>query len=44
MSSLTLIAHAGHWLTDSLYVLPALVVLALIATSIIRQRRQQTDE
>jgi cytochrome c oxidase assembly factor CtaG len=33
-------AHVGHWLADMLYVLPLLVMAALVLAGRVRERRQ----
>jgi hypothetical protein len=33
------IAHAGHWALYGLYLVPVLIVLASIATAVVRDRR-----
>ena len=35
-----LIAHAGHWITDLLYVLPLAVALGFLALQSMRDRRK----
>ncbi len=36
---MTTLAHAGHWLADMLYVLPLLVMVALVVAGRLRERR-----
>jgi len=36
---MTPVAHVGHWLVDLIYVLPLLVMGAVLAVGRIRQRR-----
>jgi hypothetical protein len=38
------IAHAGHWAVDVLYAAPILVVIFVIASNVIRDRRASRDE
>jgi hypothetical protein len=38
------IAHAGHWALDVLYAAPILVVIVVIASNAIRDRRSARDE
>jgi uncharacterized membrane protein len=38
------IAHAGHWLVNVLYVVPLLVVIAMLAISSLRDRRAEAAE
>jgi hypothetical protein len=39
-----LIAHAGHWALDVLYAAPILVVIFVIASNAIRDRRAARGE
>lgn len=39
-----LIAHAGHWLTSVLYLLPGVGFLVWLAVVTIRERRSEDDE
>ena len=43
MSALPL-AHAGHWIVNVLYVVPLLIVVAMLAVSSIRDRRAEAAE
>jgi hypothetical protein len=36
----TSFAHVGHWLADMLYVLPLLVIAALLVVGRLRERRE----
>lgn len=38
------IAHAGHWLADLLYLMPLVVVIAVLATQSWRDKRQAKAE
>jgi hypothetical protein len=38
------IAHAGHWLVNLLYLVPLLVVVAMLAISSVRDRRAEAAE
>ena len=38
------LAHAGHWALDVLYAAPILVVVIVIATNVIRERRASRHE
>jgi hypothetical protein len=38
------IAHAGHWLVNVLYVVPLIVVVAMLAISSVRDRRAEAAE
>jgi len=38
------IAHAGHWLVNVLYLVPLLVVVAMLAVSSVRDRRAEAAE
>jgi hypothetical protein len=42
--SLLPIAHAGHWITGVLYLVPLLVVVAMLAISSVRDRRAEAAE
>jgi hypothetical protein len=39
-----MIAHAGHWLVNALYLVPLLVVVAMLAVSSVRDRRAEAAE
>lgn len=39
-----LIAHVGHWLVNVLYLLPLVVVVAMLAVSSLRDRRAEARE
>jgi ABC-type Fe3+ transport system permease subunit len=38
------IAHAGHWIVNLLYLVPLLVVIAMLAVSSVRDRRAEAAE
>lgn len=38
------IAHAGHWISSLLYLVPLLVVVAMLATASLRDRRAAAAE
>ena len=38
------LAHAGHWLVQLLYVVPVLFVVAAIVWSKIQERREEAEE
>jgi hypothetical protein len=38
------IAHAGHWLVNVLYLVPLLLVIAMLGVSSIRDRRAEAAE
>ena len=38
------IAHAGHWITGILYIVPLLVVVAMLGISSLRDRRAEAAE
>lgn len=38
------LAHAGHWLVNVLYLVPLLVVIAMLAISSLRDRRAEVAE
>ena len=38
------VAHVGHWLVETLYVLPVLVVVAFISVRAILDRRAASEE
>jgi hypothetical protein len=38
------VAHAGHWALDVLYVAPILIVILVIVTNVVRDRRAARDE
>jgi hypothetical protein len=38
------IAHAGHWIVNALYLVPLLVVVAMLAISSLRDRRAEAAE
>jgi ABC-type proline/glycine betaine transport system permease subunit len=38
------IAHAGHWLVNVLYIVPLLVVVAMLGISSVRDRRAEAAE
>ena len=38
------IAHAGHWITDLLYVLPLAIALGFLALQSIRDKRRDETE
>lgn len=38
------IAHAGHWLVNILYLVPLLVVVAMLTVSSVRDRRAEAAE
>jgi hypothetical protein len=42
--SAPVIAHAGHWLVNVLYLVPLLVVVAMLAISSVRDRRAEAAE
>ena len=37
------IAHIGHWALPILYAVPVIVVLASVAVTLVRERRQRRD-
>jgi hypothetical protein len=37
-------AHAGHWIADSLYAPPVLLVLAALGVQALRDRRKRRGE
>jgi hypothetical protein len=39
-----MLAHAGHWITDLLYVMPVLVVVTWIAIRALLDRRAAANE
>ena len=38
------IAHAGHWLVNVLYIVPLIVVVAMLGISSVRDRRAEAAE
>ncbi len=38
------IAHAGHWITGLLYLVPLVIVVAMLAFSSLRDRRAEAAE
>ena len=36
------LAHAGHWLVNVLYLVPLVIVVAMLAVSSLRDRRADT--
>lgn len=38
------LAHAGHWLVNALYVAPVIFVFAVIAREKLRDRREQSGD
>jgi hypothetical protein len=38
------IAHAGHWIANLLYLVPLLVVIAMLAVTSMRDRRAEAAE
>ena len=38
------IAHAGHWLTGLLYLVPLLIVVGMLGVSSLRDRRAEAAE
>jgi len=38
------LAHVGHWLVNVLYLVPLLIVVAMLAISSIRDRRAEAAE
>ena len=38
------LAHAGHWLVNVLYLVPLVIVVAMLAVSSIRDRRAEAAE
>lgn len=39
-----LLAHAGHWLVNVLYLVPLLVVVAMLVVASVRDRRAEAAE
>jgi hypothetical protein len=38
------LAHAGHWIVDTLYLVPLLIVVAMLAITSIRDRRAEAAD
>lgn len=39
-----ILAHAGHWLTSLLYVVPIVVVLGALGFQVVREKRRAAAE
>ena len=44
MSGVLVLAHAGHWLVQLIYLVPLLVLVGVIVAGRIRDRREAADE
>ena len=44
MTALLVLAHAGHWLVQLIYLLPLLVLVGVIVAGRIRDRREAARE
>ena len=44
MTDLLPLAHAGHWLTNLLYLLPVVLVVGLLVVQTIKERRRAEQE
>jgi hypothetical protein len=44
VSAVLVLAHAGHWLVNLLYVAPLIVIAAVALVVTIRERRRGEDE
>jgi hypothetical protein len=41
---MTTFAHAGHWLAQIAYLLPLVLLVALLVVGKVRERRERNDE